>query len=47
MVEVGLKGVEEEIEDVWPTFPLERIRRQGIGPQRLGSGCPYCTAPLE
>ena len=29
-------GVEmEEIEDVWRTFPLQRIRRQELGPQRL------------
>ena len=37
MVEVELMDAKgAEIEDVWPTFPLVMIRRQGLGPQRLG-----------
>ena len=48
MVEVGLMGVEmEEIKDVWPAFPLERIRRRGLGPQRLGPECPSYTDQPE
>ena len=48
MVEMELMGVKgAEIEDVWPKFPLVTIRRQGLGPQRLGPGDPSYTDQLE
>ena len=41
-------GVEmEEIEDVWRIFPLQRIWRQELGPQRLGPECPSYIDQLE
>ena len=42
---MGVKGA--EIEDVWPTFPLVTIRRQGLGPQRLGPGGPPILTSLS